>query len=118
MNDQTQLLHILTVQKIDQLGEGVLKEILDEFYDYSPKMMEQMCIAVAQGNTEDLRLAAHSLKGSGLNIGAQAFSTVCMELEKLAKLGDLAAAPALIEQAQELYAQTRAAFQKLLNPQG
>ena len=47
--------------------------------------------AVAQGDADLARQQAHSFKGSSSNLGARQVSALCLELEQLAKAGNLAA---------------------------
>lgn len=48
--------------------------------------------ALETGDAAALRQTAHSLKGSSSNLGARCVVSVCIELEKLANLKDLAGA--------------------------
>lgn len=54
-------------------------------------------LACSNGAAEDLRQAAHSFKGSCSNMGALQLAELCRELEDLARLEQLAAAPELID---------------------
>ncbi|HET8850341.1 MAG TPA: Hpt domain-containing protein [Marinobacter sp.] len=45
--------------------------------------------------------AAHSFKGSCINIGAPRLGDICLQAEQLGKTGDLASAPGLLAQMEE-----------------
>ncbi|MCQ6262090.1 Hpt domain-containing protein [Alcanivorax sp. MM125-6] len=47
--------------------------------------------AVAQGDADQARQQAHSFKGSSSNLGARRVAAQCLELEQLARTGDLSA---------------------------
>lgn len=53
--------------------------------------------ALEAGDATALRQTAHSLKGSSSNLGARCVVSVCIELEKLANLKDLAGAAAQLD---------------------
>ena len=80
---------------LDRLLESVggdmdfLGEMLDTYFDDSPQQIAAARAALAAGDAEAVRRAAHSLKSNSANFGALAFSAQCRELEMLAESGSL-----------------------------
>ena len=64
-------------------------EMLDTFFDDSPRQLDAARVGLAGGDVEAVRRAAHSLKSNCANFGALALSGQCRELEMLAKSGSL-----------------------------
>ena len=84
-----------TLRKLTTPGEpDVLAEVLQLFLKEVPPRMDRLRIAYAAGNIEEVYRAAHSLKGSAGNIGAQRLMGVCRKLDEMGRAGDLSdAAP-------------------------
>ena len=53
--------------------------------------------AAACGNLEDLRRAAHTLKGNSSQVGASRLSSLCFDLEQAARAGSLEGAEKMID---------------------
>jgi HPt (histidine-containing phosphotransfer) domain-containing protein len=89
---------IETLRKLTPPGEpDVLEEILRMFLTEVPPRLDRLRNAWAAGNIEGVRRAAHSLKGSAGNIGANRLYAVCRQLDDQGKTGDLSAATELID---------------------
>jgi HPt (histidine-containing phosphotransfer) domain-containing protein len=89
---------INTLRQLTAPGEpDVLTEVLQLFLDEVPVRMERLRNAFAAGNIEEVHRAAHSLKGSAGNIGAQAMFEVCKQLDGIGKSGGLQAAGPLVD---------------------
>jgi HPt (histidine-containing phosphotransfer) domain-containing protein len=73
------------------------EELLESFFEDSPEQLGIARKALAEGNAETLRRAAHSLKSNSANFGALALSQKCKDLEELAKSGCLGGAAGLLE---------------------
>jgi histidine phosphotransfer protein HptB len=69
--------------------DDFLAEMLETYFDDSPTQLAAMEAALAAGDAEGLRRAAHSLKSNSATFGALAFSAQAREIEMLAKQGDL-----------------------------
>jgi|ACQI01.1.fsa_nt_gi HPt (histidine-containing phosphotransfer) domain-containing protein len=77
---------------LDMLKEIIgddLKEILQAYLDSAPDLISKIDNALKSGNSEELRLHSHSLKGSSANIGANQLSGFSAGLEQMAKNQDL-----------------------------
>lgn len=70
--------------------------LLDTFLADSEERMRLLKQTFAAGESEALRRAAHSFKGSCSNLGASELAALCCELESLARDERLADAPAMI----------------------
>lgn len=66
-----------------------LSELLETYFDDAQQQIAAMRAAVAAGDAEALRRAAHSLKSSSAHFGALALSARCRGLEMLGKAGIL-----------------------------
>jgi CheY-like chemotaxis protein len=69
-----------------------LVELFDTFLQQATGLAHSVADAVRRGSAEELRIAAHTLKGSSANLGAKSLSAACAELEKLGRSGQTAAA--------------------------
>ena len=75
-----------------------LAEVADLFLQDSPPRLSKIKQHCADQDALMLERVAHSLKGSAGNLGARRLASLCADLEKLAKTGNLASAVALAEQ--------------------
>jgi two-component system, sensor histidine kinase and response regulator len=88
-------------------GMGLARQILQVYLDSTGKLVSQAEQAIAAGDAEALRFAAHSLKSSSANVGAETLSGLFKQLEGLAREANLGDASALFDGAQREYAQVR-----------
>jgi HPt (histidine-containing phosphotransfer) domain-containing protein len=81
------------IERLRQLtppGEpDVLGEILTVFLAEVPRRIDRLKAAWRAGNGADVQRAAHSLKGSSGNIGADALFEVCRQIDERARTGDV-----------------------------
>ncbi len=76
------------IDKLKELKEllgDTYKDLLEAYLSDGPKRLDQMRSAFQDLDFETLASAAHALKGSSSNMGAQELSEVCAEIEKLAR---------------------------------
>lgn len=66
---------------------GSLAELIESFLDESPILVEQMQSAANVGDQISLGRAAHTLKSSARDFGANQLSVFCEALEKSCKAG-------------------------------
>jgi HPt (histidine-containing phosphotransfer) domain-containing protein len=80
---------------LDRVGGDVefLDEIAALFAEDCPKLLADIRSAIAAGNPVGLERAAHTLKGSVANFGAEAARQAALRLELLGRSGDLQPAP-------------------------
>jgi HPt (histidine-containing phosphotransfer) domain-containing protein len=80
---------------LDRVGGDVdfLEEIAALFAEDCPKLLAEIRSAITAGNPGALERAAHTLKGSVANFGAQPARDAAFRLEMLGRSGDLRPAP-------------------------
>ncbi|PIZ47468.1 MAG: hypothetical protein COY42_08460 [Armatimonadetes bacterium CG_4_10_14_0_8_um_filter_66_14] len=76
--------------------EDLLRRVVRAFFDSSPALLSAAQDAVTRGEAEALTTAAHTLKGALGNLSAHAAYEAALQLEQLARSGDLTAAAAAL----------------------
>jgi HPt (histidine-containing phosphotransfer) domain-containing protein len=77
--------------------EELLAELVRIFLADYPSSVREMEQALAQGNSQLLERAAHSLKGAVANFGAEDVVSEAFALEKMGRAGDLSHANSNLE---------------------
>ena len=65
----------------DEDQPHVVAELVGLFVEHTPPKLTQLAEAIATQDLDSLRRAAHSLKGSSANVGAQGMQRICQQLE-------------------------------------
>jgi PAS domain S-box-containing protein len=81
----------------DEGDTGFLKGLIDSYFTSSEPLISQIQNAVAQGDPDELRKAAHTLKGSSRSIGVVTVGEISFELETLGRNGTVAGAEVLLD---------------------
>ncbi|HCI80769.1 MAG TPA: hypothetical protein DHW02_13880 [Ktedonobacter sp.] len=81
----------------------IVQELAEAFELETPPLLEALHQAILEGSPEQLRRAAHNLKGSSSNLGARGMTVLCAELEALGKGGTVEGAEALIASVEQEY---------------
>ena len=87
-------------------GQGepdIVQELAEAFQFETPLLLEALREAVAQGQPEQLQSAAHNLKGSSNNLGAQTMAALSAELEAISKTGTVEQAAELVTHLEQEY---------------
>jgi PAS domain S-box-containing protein len=92
---------------------ALLGELAAIFRGDCPRLLAALHGALAAGNAEGLRVAAHTLKGSLACLGAVPAARQAQQLEGLARRGDLAAAAAALAAVEEALDRVRPALEDL-----
>lgn len=103
-----QLVRLDYAVALERLGGDVelLQEVANLFLEEYPSLMSDIQAAVKSGNALRLERAAHSLKGSVANFGADSAFQAALALENIGRSGDLTGAS-------EAHAQLAAVMQEL-----
>jgi signal transduction histidine kinase/CheY-like chemotaxis protein len=86
-------------EALDRLGgdEDLLQELCQIYLEESPKLLEKLRQAVADGDAETVRRVAHSIKGEVGYLGAEAASQAARQLENMGNDKDLSQAAAVFD---------------------
>lgn len=71
--------------------------LVNTFLNDSDKRVSALREALSAQDAERMREAAHSFKGSALNMGAHALAALCRDVEARARAGDLVGLGAAVE---------------------
>jgi len=92
-------------------ADGMLPGLIEQFYQDVDRLLGEAQEAFDQGQIDDLRRAAHTLKSTSATFGAVALSAVARELEYLARDGVLEGASDLIARAKVEFARAKNALE-------
>jgi PAS domain S-box-containing protein len=74
---------------LEEDGESLLSKLIAVFLENSPKLLSDCRSALNDHSSPQLALAAHTLKGSCANFGAERLRRCCQNLEQTANEGNL-----------------------------
>jgi len=105
--------HAVLAGVLDSVGgdRAFLAELIEAYLDDSPRLLEAMHTALAAGNADDFRRAAHSLKSNSASLGAMPLSRMARGLEEMGKAGRLEGAVTGLAEAEAEYVLVRAALE-------
>jgi signal transduction histidine kinase/DNA-binding response OmpR family regulator/HPt (histidine-containing phosphotransfer) domain-containing protein len=92
--------------------DSILSKLIDVFVDNSPRLIEDARKSLAIGMCPHLERAAHTLKGSCSNFGAERMRVSCERLEQAASRGRLENAPELIREIEGEFELVRLALER------
>jgi signal transduction histidine kinase/CheY-like chemotaxis protein len=95
-------------------GDALLERVLQAYLDDTPTHLHTIGQAIASGNTGQMRKAAHSLKSSSANVGADALAQRCKDLEQLARNDTTMGAAALLADMERSFLAARQALGAIL----
>lgn len=117
----TTVADLLEPQTIDMLRElkktandEILLELIEIFRSQSPVLLADIYAALERRDADALERAAHTLKGSALNLGAKLFAEQCLRVEHAAQDGDFARAEAVVPALQHCFDTSLAALEMTL----
>jgi HPt (histidine-containing phosphotransfer) domain-containing protein len=100
-------------RELDVDGDGgILCKLIDLFIENTPLVLKEAHSALAAHSTPLLARAAHTLKGSCSNFGAERMRAACAELEQLANGGTLEGAAELLETVEKEFDHVRLALER------
>jgi CheY-like chemotaxis protein/HPt (histidine-containing phosphotransfer) domain-containing protein len=95
LDDRSSFDPSIPLDLLAQYGPDAFGQLVDIFRAEAVRTVAAASDAVADGRVEAAEMAAHRLKSSAANLGAQALFTSCTQLELLARSGSLAGAEQL-----------------------
>ncbi len=100
------------LRALQEEGEpDFVQEMIDLYLTNTPLLMASMRQAIAHGQAEGLRDAAHTLKGNSNSLGAKRIGILSLELEQLGRNGAIDGAEALLVDLEDEFERVRQALQ-------
>jgi CheY-like chemotaxis protein len=106
-----EILHNLSLIKRPG-APSLLKRVISLFLESSPGYLETIYKSAHSNELATLREAAHSLKSSSANLGANTMSEICLKLENLARDEKIDEAKALLDELGDEYERVKYFFEK------
>ena len=79
---------VLRLKELQQeTDRDCVLELIGIYCEEAPNLMRAIANAIQSGDGRALALAAHTLKGSSLNLGAQCMGALCLKLEEQGRSG-------------------------------
>jgi HPt (histidine-containing phosphotransfer) domain-containing protein len=108
------LLDMTTIQNLVELddgGHGLLSEMIEIFREDTPRRIQDILAAIAEGKAEELSRTAHALKGGAGALGANAVRAMAADLEALGRGGSTRVDPDLPGQLEGTFQASLAALE-------
>jgi CheY-like chemotaxis protein len=115
------VIELLDAQTIGMLREldnsadnAIFIELLDVFRHQTPELINAVIKAQQAGNADDLQRAAHTMKGSALNLGARELADLCQRIETAAADAQFSRVETIIPALQHSFQRSLAALELTL----
>lgn len=69
----------------EERGDSIMRRVVEAYVDDTPQHLQTLRRAISGRDPDKLRSAAHSLKSSSANVGADALAQLCREMENLGR---------------------------------
>lgn len=90
------------IERLREIGDvAFLKDVFSAFESDTARRLVAMREMLAPGDVTGLKRAAHTIKGSSLNVGASNLTAISLQVEQLAGSGKLEGAAELITRMEE-----------------
>jgi len=97
--------------------QEMLPALVETYFQDARQLLDAAQRAIEQGQADELRRAAHTLKSNSASFGALRLSRLCQELENQAKGGQLQDAGTLLSQIRQQYERSSAALAEYVHSQ-
>lgn len=99
------------LQEVAMGDDDFMIELIDLYLADAPGQLEALSQAVAREDASAVSAAAHKLKGSCGNVGAEGLVALCQQIEATGRASRLHELPELMEQATREFAEVNQALQ-------
>jgi len=89
--DYSKYLNSDTLELLTDLMDGdseMLIDLVDTLIDTTPQLLDDLKAGVATKDPQKIRNSAHALKSSNAQLGAEAFASMCEEMESKGRAED------------------------------
>ena len=104
------------VRSLKSAGPGLADRVIRLFLETTPSTVANLRLAASSGNAPQVRLAAHSLRGCGRELGAVRLGHLCQEIENLVRAGKVLDAPSMLPELEHEYELVRQLLTEQIEP--
>ncbi len=108
--DPTIVTSLYDLARDSETGIAGIRDVVVTFLDDGGLRLEELRVAVRDGDIASVERLAHTLAGSSANLGARDFARGCREIEARAGAGDLTEVPMLMARVDEAFTVASAAL--------
>ena len=105
---------IEALRELKEIMEDQFQMLVETFLQDSAIRMDEIDAALAAGDADALRSAAHSFKGSSSNLGITSLADRLFKLETMGREGDLTGGEPLAAEVREMFDQVSELLKKEL----
>ena len=104
------------VRSLKSAGPDLADRVIRLFLETTPSTLANLRLAASSGNAPQVRLAAHSLRGCGRELGAVRLGHLCQEIENLVRAGKVLDAPSMLPELEHEYELVRQLLTEQIEP--
>jgi HPt (histidine-containing phosphotransfer) domain-containing protein len=104
---------LAALRELNPGDDSFFQDLIQIFLDDSPQRIAEIEQSLVKRDVRQLTLAAHSLKGSSSNFGAERLRALSEQLELLGRQGSLGDAPGQLHALKEEFVRVKAALEAL-----
>ena len=104
------------VRSLKSAGPDLADRVIRLFLETTPSTLANLRLAASSGNAPQVRLAAHSLRGCGRELGAVRLGHLCQEIENLVRAGKVLDAPSMLPELEDEYEVVRQLLTEQIEP--
>jgi CheY-like chemotaxis protein/HPt (histidine-containing phosphotransfer) domain-containing protein len=104
------------VRSLKTGGPALARRVIHLFLETTPAIMATLRLTTSSGNAADVGRAAHSLRGSSRELGADRVAQLCQQIESLARGGRIGEAAASLPELEDEYEAVRRLLTEQIEP--
>ncbi|MES2127385.1 MAG: response regulator [Pseudomonadota bacterium] len=95
-------------------GDALVQKVIMAYFDDTPQHLQTLRQAIAGLDPNNLRRAAHSLKSSSANVGAETLAQMCKEMETLGRTQTTEGASGILTEMEQEFLAVRQSLSAIL----
>jgi two-component system, sensor histidine kinase and response regulator len=104
------------VRSLKAGGPALAVRVIQLFLETTPGIMAALRLTASSGDAAGIGRAAHSLRGSGRELGADRVAQLCQQIESLARTGRIIEAASSLPELEEEYEAVRRLLKEQIEP--
>ena len=104
------------VRSLKSGGPDLVRQVIRLFLQTAPGSLDRLRLAASSGNAREIGAAAHTLRGSSRELGADRIGQLCQQIETLARADRLADAALALPELEREYEAVRRLLTEQLEP--